>query len=73
MKHICNPSLVEPHVLYHLSEFQSRLGWGKHAMRTARRKGLKVIDMGGRRYVHGRDFFDYLETIRKEATPATAV
>lgn len=61
------PSSIEADVLYHLEEFKSRLGWSHHAMRTARRSGLKVRYVGGRAYVMGRDFFDYLDRLESEA------
>lgn len=52
---------VEPHVLYPLPDLQARTGLGNAAMRTARRAGLVVKYAGGRGYVLGRDFIEYIE------------
>ena len=67
------PSLIERDALYHEAEFRSRMGWGRHAMRTARRQGLKVRYLGGRAYVAGSDFFSYLDAMdRQQAEAASA-
>ena len=52
---------VEPEILYPLSDLQARTGLGAAALRTARRAGLKVRYTGGRGYVKGADFIDYVE------------
>lgn len=49
--------------LYRLDDFQKLTGLGRSAMRTARRNGLKVRRTGGRAYVLGRDFIEYLDRI----------
>lgn len=46
--------------MYSLPEIKARLGWGDHAMRTARRNGLKVQYVAGRGYVYGKDAIDYI-------------
>ena len=55
---------IEPHCLYKLTEFKQLTGLGAHAMRTARRNGLRVRYLGGKAFVHSDDFFEYLEKIR---------
>jgi len=45
---------------YTLREFQRRTHLGNWALRTARRRGLKVCRVGGRAYISGRDWMDYL-------------
>lgn len=57
---------VEPHILYPLPDLQARTGLGNAAMRTARRAGLVVKYAGGRGYVLGRDFIEYVETNGKD-------
>lgn len=47
--------------LYTLAELKLRLGLGVHAMRTARRHGLRVRRIGRRGYVLGRDLIEYVE------------
>lgn len=48
---------------YPLTVFQSRVGWGRHAMRQARRRGLKVRYLHGTAGVMADDFFDYLKQV----------
>ena len=62
---------IEPHVLYPLPEFQRRTGWGRHAMRAARRNGLTVRYAANRGYVHGKDFIAYV--LREPADADAAV
>lgn len=57
---------IEPHILYPLPELQARAGLGNAAMRTARRAGLKVKYAGGRGYVLGLDFIEYVEANGKD-------
>ena len=49
-----------PRTLYPLPVFQQVSGLRAHAMRIARRNGLKVRHMGNRAFVWSEDFFDYL-------------
>lgn len=51
---------------YTLEEFQTRTGLKRDGMRTARRKGLRVIYRHGRGYVLGRDWLAYLDMQAKE-------
>lgn len=48
---------------YQLGTFKGKTGWGTHAMRTARRNGLRVRYLGGRAFVHADDFFAYLDRL----------
>jgi hypothetical protein len=43
-----------------LDEAAARLGWGGHALRAARRRGLKVHRCGKRGYVAGRDLLAFI-------------
>ena len=40
--------------------FMKHVGLSRHALRTARRRGLRVLRTGGRAFVLGSDFIDYL-------------
>ncbi len=54
------PSVIDPAEMYHLTEAKKRLGWGDHAMRIARRKGLEVKYIGGRAFVFGEDIIAHI-------------
>jgi hypothetical protein len=46
--------------LYRLDEAAARLGWGGHAVRAARRRGLKTHRCGKRVYVTGAALLDFV-------------
>jgi len=54
------PTVIDPAEMYHLAEAKRRLGWGAHAMRAARRKGLEVKYIGGRAYLFGDDIIAHI-------------
>ena len=54
-------------MLYRVEIFRAGVGWGLHAMRTARRNGLKVIYTAGRCYVRGNDALAYFDRIATES------
>ena len=49
-----SPGVIEAGAVYTLDEFQRRLRLGQHAMREARRAGLRVRRIGRRAYVMGQ-------------------
>jgi hypothetical protein len=49
------PGAIVPDALYRLDEAAARAGWGSHALRAARRRGLKIHRCGKRGYVAGAD------------------
>lgn len=51
--------------IYTLEGIQQRLKLGQHALRMARRAGLKVRRIGRRGYVLGRDVLDFVQTAAK--------
>lgn len=51
---------IEDGTTYPTPIFMKRAGIGKHALMMLRRKGLKVIRMGNRTFVRGRDFSAFL-------------
>jgi hypothetical protein len=55
------PGVIRVDELYTLDEFRSRTGLGEQWLRTARRSGLRVLYLGGRAFIRGRDFVDFLE------------
>jgi hypothetical protein len=54
------PGAILSDALYRLDEAAARLGWGGHALRAARRRGLKVHRCGKRGYVAGRDLLAFI-------------
>jgi len=63
---------IESHCLYTIKEAGDRLGLGVAALRSARRKGLRVLRFGHRRYVHGATLIDWLNTVYSETNPPGA-
>ena len=59
------PGLVTADSLYTLTEIQDRLKLGQHAMRQARRAGLRVRRIGRRAFVLGRDVMAFVESAAK--------
>ena len=65
------PGTISVHEVYTLAEFQRRAGMNAHAMRAARRKGLRVVAVGRKRYVLGADWLVFLrEQAAKEGADA---
>lgn len=51
---------IKGDAVYTLQEFENRTGLKRHAMRTARQNGLKVVHAHGRVFIHGRAWLDYI-------------
>ena len=62
-----SPGPIEPNTLYPLEDLKARSGLGAAALRTARQQGLKVKYAGGRGYVLGRSFIDWVEQRGKDS------
>lgn len=54
------PLGIEAGRVYPLNEFMALTRLGRHAMRHARRNGLKVGRVGNRAFINGSDFIAYL-------------
>ena len=54
-------TVIRPGEIYPLEVFKKLAGFGAHAMRQARRNGLRVRRVNGRAFVHADDFARYLE------------
>ena len=59
------PGLIEAGAVYTLPEVQQRLQLGDHALRQARRAGLRVRRVGRRAYVLGSDIIQFIEQSSK--------
>lgn len=54
------PGAIVSDALYRLDEAAARMGWGAHAMRAARRRGLKIHRCGKRGYVSGAELLAFV-------------
>jgi hypothetical protein len=54
------PAVIESGAVYGIAEFRARTGWGRHAVRAAKRRGLPVRYECGRAYIVGSDFLNYI-------------
>ena len=57
---------IDANAIYSLPDFKARTRWSNHALRTAKRRGLKVFVEGGTGFVRGQDFHEYLARIADE-------
>lgn len=57
------PGVIRADAAYDLPQVKARVGIGTAALRTARRKGLKVRRLGRKSFVLGKDLLDYLENV----------
>ena len=55
-------SCIQSGVVYPLAEFERITGLKRHAMRQARKQGLRVCRLGNRAYVRGEDFSEFLHS-----------
>ena len=53
---------------YPMAAFMRATGWGRHALKHARQQGLRVVKVGGRCFVRGRDFSEFLDAIGSETS-----
>lgn len=59
---------IRPDVCYPLRTFMQLAGLGRHAMRSARRKGLRVRRTANRAFVMGADWMEYLQRVDESAS-----
>ena len=53
--------VIQQNVSYPLPVFSRVTGLGKHALRAARRAGLRVLYIGNRAFVNGSDWLRFVE------------
>jgi len=58
---VSDPGVVKSDAAYSLAEVKSRFHLGTAALRTARRRGLRVRRIGRRSFILGRDLIEYLD------------
>jgi hypothetical protein len=61
-----HPGVISVHELYTLEEARKRLRWTESALRAARRRGLKLLACGKRKYVSGKEILRFLEGLRED-------
>jgi hypothetical protein len=59
------PGIIDPAAVYTLAELQARTKLGTWALRSLRRRGLRVIRFGGRGFVRGADFIAAIESAQE--------
>ena len=57
-----SPGVISTLEVYRIDEAKRRLGWTDSALRAAKRRGLKVLASGKRRYVTGTEILRFLES-----------
>jgi len=55
------PGVISIHEIYTLDEARRRLRWTDSSMRAARRRGLKLLVCGKRKYLTGQEIQRFLE------------
>jgi len=60
------PGVVSVHELYTLEEAKRRLRWTESALRAARRRGLKLLSCGKRKYLSGKEILRFLEELQED-------
>jgi hypothetical protein len=63
------PAVISVLEVYGIEEAKRRLGWTTSAFRAAKRRGLRVLTCGKRRYVTGRAVIRFLEAQQDNASP----
>ena len=60
------PGVISTLEIYTLDEAKRRLRWTDSAVRSARRRGLRLIKCGKRKYLSGQELLRFLESISSE-------
>jgi hypothetical protein len=61
-----DPGVISTLEVYTLDEAKRRLRWTDSAVRSAKRRGLRLIKCGKRKYVSGQELLRFLESISPE-------
>jgi len=57
------PGEIRSDCLYRLAELKRRLAWGEHAVRQARKAGLRLRRFGREKYALGQDVLDFFKRL----------
>ena len=66
-RHIPTRGVIVPGAVYRLDAFLATVGWGRAALRRARRQGLRVVRDGRTVFVLADEFVRYLSDRNDEA------
>ena len=61
------PQVIRADEAYTVPEFRRRAGLGDYAFREVRRAGLRIIEIGKKRYVRGCDWLEFLARVVDES------
>jgi hypothetical protein len=61
------PGVISLMELYTLEEARARLRWSDSALRAAKRRGLKLLACGKRRYIAGQEILRFLQSQQTES------
>ena len=64
------PAVISVLEVYGIEEAKRRLGWTTAAFRAAKRRGLRVLVCGKRRYLAGREVVRFLEAQQDGDSPS---
>ncbi|MDA1054535.1 MAG: hypothetical protein O3C40_29225 [Planctomycetota bacterium] len=56
------PGVIRADEAYTVAEFRRRAALGDYAFREVRRAGLRIISIGKKRFILGRDWLEFLNT-----------
>jgi hypothetical protein len=70
---VAGGGVISSHEVYSLSEFQNRVGFGRHAMKVARQAGLPVRFVASKGYVVGSDAVEFFSKVPAEQFAALGV
>jgi hypothetical protein len=58
------PGVISLQEIYTIEEAKARLRWTDSALRAAKRRGLRLLACGKRRYVSGQEVLRFLESLQ---------
>lgn len=58
------PDPIRTGEVYRLADAKARLGWSDSAFRAAKKRGLKLLECGKRRYITGDEVLRFLQSIQ---------
>ena len=64
------PAVISVLEVYGIEEAKRRLGWTTAAFRAAKRRGLRILICGKRRYLTGREILRFLEAQQEDGQPS---
>ncbi len=63
------PGVISRFESYTVAEFRRRTGLGDYAFRQCRKQGLRVVEVGKRRFIRGVDWHQFLAARAESTAP----